>query len=317
MMNVVFSDSEKGLFRYAQRCGQSVGGASAIGVIGQGGENLTQGEHDSLLAEALRRQEQRLWEGKPLGGKPGDVLGLSFALDIGDIASPVTAAARRDLLAQMLGANPWDELPDAESSIDAYWQSSVSDLDKLLARARTGEPVRIWYSDAPYATCGFYHIIHQLQGYECDISTVKLPGYLPLGAQEARSAVSWAEVSPGELADYLLSAVAIPKCVRVAISAEWERLMQQNAPLRVVNGRLQSAGVDFYDFFIRKHVPDGHFKVAQLIGHVLSQCQLGVSDWLIAERIKQMISSGELVVVEKDSAFYGAILSRRSEDMGD
>lgn len=311
MMDVVFSDSEKGLFRYAQRCGQSVGGATAIGIIGQAGENLTQAELDSLLAEALRRQEQRLREGKPLGGKSGDVLGLSFALDIGDIASPVTAAARRDLLAQMLGADPWDELPDMESSIDAYWQSSVSDLDKLLARARTGETIRIWYSDAPYATCGFYHIIHRLQGCECDITAVKLPSYMPLGDRGARSAASWAEVDPGELADYLPSAIAVPKCVREAISAEWGRLMQQDAPLRVVvNGRLQSAGADFYDSFICRQVPDGHFKVAQLIGRVLGQCQLGVGDWLIAERIKQMIKSGELKVAERATAFYGTILKR-------
>jgi len=311
MMDIVFSDSEKGLFRYAQRCGHSVGGASAIGIIGQAGEDLTQDENDSLLAEAIRQQEQRLCAEKPLGGNAQDVIGLSFALDIGDIASPVTAAGRRDLLREMLGANPWGELPDLEASIDAHWQNCVSDLEKLLSRAQAGESARIWYSDAPYATCGLYHVIHLLQGCECDITVVKLPGYLPLGDQGARSAVSWAEVCPGELADYLPSAVAMPKCVRQAISAEWQGLMRQNARLRVVvNGRLQSAAADFYDSFIRRQVPDGHFKVAQLIGHVLGQCQLGVGDWLIADRIKQMIKSGELLMVEQATAFYGTTLKR-------
>lgn len=309
MMDIVFSDSEKGLFRYAQRCGQSVGGASAIGIIGQ--ERLTQDEYDSLLANALRQQEQKLRAGKPLGGNAHDVIGLSFALDIGDIASPVTAIARRDLLAKMLGADPWDELPDLESSIDAYWQNCVSDLEKLLSRAQTGEPARIWYSDAPYAICGFYHIIHRLQGCECDITAVRLPSYMPLGDQGARSAVSWAEVGPGELADYLPSAVVIPKCVQQAVGAGWEKLVRENAPLRaVVNGRLQSAGADFYDAFVRKHIPGGHFKVAQLIGNVLGQSQLGVGDWLIAERIKQMIKSGELMIVEQGTAFYGTTLKK-------
>lgn len=309
MMDVVFSDSEKGLFRYAQRFGQSAGGATAIGIIGQEAESLTQEGYDALLVEMIGQQELRLREGRPLGGKRGDVLGLSFALDIGDIASPVTAAARHDLLAEVLGTNPWDELHDLEQSIDDYWHGCLSDLKKLLTRAQTGEPIRIWYSDAPYAACGFYHAIHQLQGCECDITAVKLPSHMPLDAQRAR--VSWAEVDPGELADYLPSAAEIPTTVRQAIVAEWERLRRENTDLRaMVNGRLQSVAADFYDTFIRRQLPAGRFKVAQLIGNVLGRCQLGVGDWLIAQRIKQMIESGELLVVEQAATFYGATLRR-------
>ncbi|MFR5027465.1 MAG: DUF1835 domain-containing protein [Coprococcus sp.] len=29
-----------------------------------------------------------------------------------------------------------------------------------------GEPVRIWYSDAPYSRCGFYHVCSILKNYQ-------------------------------------------------------------------------------------------------------------------------------------------------------
>jgi len=42
-----------------------------------------------------------------------------------------------------------------EDSAYRYWDGCVSDSNKLMTSAKDGEPVRIWYSDAPYSMCGF------------------------------------------------------------------------------------------------------------------------------------------------------------------
>jgi Protein of unknown function. len=211
----------------------------------------------------------------------------------------------------MLGADPWDELPDMEDSINRCWDGCVSDLDKLMARAKDGEPVRIWYSNAPYSLCGFYDTVDQLKSCECRISAVRLPGCMQLGEQGAKSAVSWGDIRPGEFAHYLPLECEIPDSVQQSVIMEWETLKRENAPLRVVlNGKLHSVEIDFYDRFIRKEIPDGTFKVAQLIGLVLGRNQLGIGDWIIAQRIKNMVESGELTVIQKDSAFYGTTLKR-------
>lgn len=314
MIEVVFSDSEKGSMRCGQRFTSSIGAATAIGIICSDGKPPLQEEYEAALAQAKFRQEQELRDGKPLGGQPQDVIGLSFVLDIGDISLPVTDASRRALIARMLGSNPWDELQDMEDSVSRYWDSCVSDLNKLMSRAKSGEPVRIWYSDAPYSTCGFYDTVDHLKNCECRISAVKLPAYMPLGERGAKSAVSWGEISPGEFAHYLPLEFEIPDSVKKAVIMEWERLKEEKAPLRVVlNGKLHSVKMDFYDPFIRKEIPNGAFKVAQLIGLVLGRNQLGIGDWLIAQRIRKMVESRALIVVQKDSAFYGTTLKKRSE----
>ncbi len=313
MVEVVFSDSEKGAMRYGQNFTSKGGGTIAVTIVHANGEQPTQAEYDVAMAEAQRRQEQELKNGKPLGGKPDDVIGLSFALDIGDIALPVTDTSRRDLIARMLGSDPWDELQDMKDDINRYWDGGISDLNKLMTRAKAGEPVRIWYSEAPYSMCGFYDTIYQLKSCECPVSAVRLPAFTSYGKQEVKSAVSWGEIGPGEFAYYLPLESEIPGATRKAIIAEWEKLKQENAPLRaVINGRLQSVGMDFYDNFIRKEIPDAPFKVAQLIGSVLGRNQLGIGDWLIARRIRKMIESGELAVAQKNSAFYGTTLKRTS-----
>lgn len=92
---------------------------------------------------------------------------------------------------------------------------------------------------------------------------------------------------------------------------EWEQLKREKAPLRIVlNGKLHSADMDFYDCFIRKEIPNGTFKVGELIGFVLGRNQLGIGDWLIAQRVQKMIELGELTVIQESPAFYGTILKR-------
>ena len=113
------------------------------------------------------------------------------------------------------------------------------------------------------------------------------------------------ELSPGDWAAYLPLEREIPKSVRRAVAMEWSRLRAENAPLRaVINGRLHSVSEDFYDAFIRAHIPDGTFRVAQLIVEVLGRCQLGVGDWWIAKRIQTMENLGELITVSKGDCFY-------------
>ena len=310
MIDVVFSDGEKGAMRYGQRFTTGIGGVSAVGVICSDDRKLTKEEYDAALSEAKHRIEQELRYGKPLGGQPEDVVGLSFALDIGDIVAPVTDNSRRGLIARILCADPWDELQDTEDSTNRYWDGCVSDLNKLKAKAKDGVPVRIWYSNAPYSLCGVYDTIDQLKNCECRISAVRLPS-MQLGEQGAKSAVSWSDIRPGEFAYYLPLESELPNLVQQSMILEWEALKRENAPLRVVlNGKLRSVEMDFYDSFIRKEIPDGTFKVAQLIGLVLSRNRLGIGDWIIAQRIKSMIASGELTVVQMDSCFYGTTLKK-------
>jgi hypothetical protein len=297
MVEVVFSDAEKGIMKRGIE-------------IAANTRPPAQKDSDAAPAETGRSRG----EGR-LAGKPEDVAGLSFALDIGDVASSVTASSRRALFTRMFTADPWDELHEAGDSIDRYWNACTADLDKLITRAKAGEPIRIWYSDAPYSLCGFYNAIDQIEGCECPVSAVKLPLHMPMGEQGVKTARAWGEICPEELICYLPLETEIPVSVRRAVSAEWKSIKRESAPFRaVVNGKLHNVGADFYDGFIRKEIPQGPFKVAQLIGYVLGRNQLGIGDWPIAERIRKMIEAGELSIIEKNAAFYGTTLRRARQD---
>jgi len=308
MLQIIFSDSECGALKLATCCRPSSRGDEPIGfILGDGEQELTQKEKDQAMARLKAQWEEENRRARPVGGNPGDVLCPSVGLDIGPLSGPDVEKVRFNLLTAWLGGD--FPLPDCDpndhTQRDMLWENRQRDRERLLEGSKHGEAVRIWYSNAPYSLCGFYNVLWQLRDCDCPVTALEMPRWMPLEDDTAQSCLSWGELSPGDWAAYLSLEREIPKSVRRAIAMEWSQLREENAPLRaVVNGRLHSVGEDFYDSFIRAHIPDGTFRVAQLIGEVLGRCQLGIGDWWIAKRIEAMENCGELITVTTNGNFY-------------
>lgn len=59
-----------------------------------------------------------------------------------------------------------------------------------------------------------------------------------------------------------------------------------------------SVSEDFYDFIITRNLPDNDFIMARLIGRLLGEYNIGISDSWYAFRIDKMIEDKKLVVVK-------------------
>ena len=308
MLQIVFSDSECGALKMATHCGPSKGTDGPIAfILGDKRQEPSQEEKEQAMAQFKAQREKENRRARPVGGSPGDVLCPCVGLDIGPLSGPDAEKARFDLLTALLGGDfplPGYD-PEDHTQRDMLWEKHRQDRKRLLEGGEQGEAVRIWYSDAPYSLCGFYEVLWLLRDSDCPVTAVEMPRWMPLGDGAVQSCLNWGELSPGDWAAYLPLEREIPKSVRRAISMEWSQLREENAPLRaVVNGRLHSVGEDFYDPFIRAHIPDGTFRVAQLIADVLGRCQLGIGDWWIAKRIRALENQGELIMVSKGDYFY-------------
>lgn len=308
MLQIVFSDSECGTLKMATHFGPSSWNDGPIGFIfSDGDKEPTQEEKDQVITQFKIQWEKENRRARPVGGNPGDVLCPSAGLDIGPLSGSNMEKVRYDLLTAWLGGDfPFPGCdPDDPTQRDMLWEQRLRDRERLLEGGKHGEAVRIWYSSAPYSLCGLYDVLWQLRDCDCPVTALEMPRWMPLEDGTVQSCLNWGELSPGDWAAYLPLEQEIPKNIRRAIAMEWSQLREENAPLRaVVNGRLHSVGEDFYDPFIRAHIPDGTFRVAQLIGDMLGRCQLGIGDWWIAKRIQAMKNHGELITVSKGDGFY-------------
>ena len=150
-----------------------------------------------------------------------------------------------------------------------------------------------------------------LKDTKAAVSVVPLPHW----REEGKAVVSyqgWGEVEPELFGHFLSREEPVPPLILGVMASRWRELQQENAPLRaVVNGRVRSVGEDFYDGLIRKHIPEGQTKIALIIGDVLGWEKPGIGDIWLVERIRWMLSAGELRMVREDKEmFYSSVVER-------
>lgn len=303
MLELCFSQSARGGLRCAQHCGG--GGRKVFGVIvgRDDGRPATRKEIRQAQKQAQQKREALDREAIPLGGTPSDVLGLSLGLDMGDIREPL-GEARRELLRRWYDGNDEDA--------DRDWQETLESADRLRALG-PGDAVRIWVDNTPASACGLLHAAYLLKDTKAAVSVVPLPHLRETG--DGKTLVSyqgWGEVEPELFGRFLSREEPVPPVALGAMAHRWEVLRQENAPLRaVVNGAVRSVGEDFYDEMIRRHLPEGQTKIANIIGEVLGREKPGIGDTWLADRIRWMLSAGELRMVREDrERFYRSVVER-------
>ena len=301
MLELCFSQSARGGLRCAQHCGG--GGRKVFGVIvgRDDGRPATRKEIRQAQKQAQQKREALDREAIPLGGTPSDVLELSLGLNMGDIREPL-GEARRELLRRWYDGN--DEAADQD------WQETLESADRLRA-CGTGDAVRIWVDHTPSSACGLLHAASILEKTGAAVSVVPLPRW----REEGKAVVSyqgWGEVEPELFGHFLSREEPVPPRILGVMASRWRELQRENAPLRaVVNGWIRSVGEDFYDGLIRKHIPEGQTKIALIIGDVLGWEKPGIGDIWLVERIRWMLSAGELRMVREDKEmFYSSVVER-------
>lgn len=293
MLEVLFSDSEKGSMKIAKNYNIKNMLSGAVSYIGK---KPTKGELE------------KHFEGKAVKGNPQDVVNIGFSLDIGDISGAIDGNERQNVFRKL-----WERFDFDNKEQEQFFQNQRKDIEKLLSAAKDGKPIRIWKSNAPYSACGFHFVCNLLRSIDCNISVVSLPEYNPISENEIVEYSHWGEVDAGKFYQFLPLEKQLTQIEKRIVSDHWHDLMVENASLRaILNGKLTSVPKSFYDFIITKNLPDNDFIMSRFIGKLLGEYSLGISDSWYAFRIDKMIEENKLIVIEnKDPSHpYGKVLRK-------
>ena len=131
-------------------------------------------------------------------GTAEEVICLGFLLDIGDIREDISSEYRKRLIYSMYAQEQWGKEEEADASRMRLGDYYCAEMERLEAYLAEGESIRVWYSDAPYSRCGFYHLCTVLQKYQNEIRIVKLPEYRVRTEGTIVSYKNWGEVAAEE-----------------------------------------------------------------------------------------------------------------------
>lgn len=247
------------------------------------------------LAAAMSKY--RGGKGRPvLAGSREDICCFPLYLGFGEIDEAGIGRLRERAIAALMGAYP----AEGAGAAQAFLQTARASLEKLLTRAKQGEPLRIWASGQPDDACGLCWLMAQLEAArleELSATLVLLPNFCEMPGGRAVLHSGWGELSPQEWGQMAALGQKIPAALCQAMAACWQELRAQNAPLRaVISGRLISAPSEFYDFLILRELEaePQEFLEARLIGRLLGKYPLGLGDAFFALRLEQFIQDGIL-----------------------
>lgn len=241
-------------------------------------------------------------------GTAEEVICLGFMLDIGNIKEPADSVYRKELIYSMYAQNQWEQDIEWDNEINKAGEIYIRELFRLKQFLNQGETVRIWYSDAPYSRCGFYHLCQILEKYENEIRVVKLPEYA-VREKNITFYKNWNEVAAEEFAGFLSFEKILSKEEVRLYSILWNDLVEDNSPLRaVVNGKVLGVPEDFYDFQIWKRLTKKPVKEARLIGDILGYSQISIGDWWYAKRIEHYIQHKKIRIVEDSVNKYARMI---------
>ena len=239
-------------------------------------------------------------------GTGKEVICLGFMLDIGDIKETIDSKYRKNLIYSMYAYGQEDAGTD--KTCREMGERCCREMNRLRDFLKKGEEVRVWYSEAPYSMCGFYHLCSILKNYGNQVQVVKLPGYQVRG-KTITAYSGWGDVAAEEFAGFLpLEKTLSLEEIRMNASV-WNQLIEENSPLRaVVNGRLTGVPESFYDFLIWKQMTKQPVKEARLIGNIIGRGQIGAGDGWYAKRIDFFIEQGIIEVIEDCDNKYARII---------
>lgn len=246
-------------------------------------------------------------------GKLGaDAVCLGFQLDVGDIQKPVTSEYRAKLLYSLLYQEQWGADIEMKRDLERLGSVYENELARLFEYLQNGEPIRIWYSSAPYSICGLLWLCSELRGRGASVSVVRLPRVIVTG-NSAVSYSSWGEVRPSDFPRFLKRERELSQEEIRVYAHYWSALKQENAPLRaVVNGSVIGVPASFYDFLIWKYLGNEPVNEAVLIGKILGENPLGIADRWYARRIDKFIAQNRIKIIENSPRKYERIIARNT-----
>lgn len=298
MLELVFQDSTTGMLKQAMTLGDCK-------VIA--GVRMEFSEDGTVIREEAFTPEP--YTGPKLEGTAEDVLGIWLIADIGDISDMDGDWQGRLDLWHTINKG-YEEFGESDW-VEAYSKTLKEFLARLKSEAANARPIRIWWSDTPGEYGGFCWAMSLLAGCPSPVYSVKLPDFVI--TEQGCTKTETTSSLPIELLPQLAAeAQLVEAWQRQAYADEWQRLVEENAPLRaLVNGRLLSVEEDFYDGFLWRQMPEGEFRVAEAIGRALVWGPAGLSDWWYAKRMRQFLKEGRLEMVKDVGRFYHCIVRRR------
>lgn len=181
------------------------------------------------------------------------------------------------------------------------------------------EVLWIWMGQNQHDVTGYYWLIPQLKEFQGRVMVLYLNNLPFINEKGLIFYPSWLwEIRPAEF----LKAKKLARPVTLSEFEidpdEWNRLVQENSPVRILEGGKKIAGREetFYDEELLKNITGEWQKAARVLSNTLNRMKIKTGDLFIMWRLKALIRSGKVAAegeTDKDWKSFDVRLAGKKE----
>jgi len=197
-------------------------------------------------------------------GKDRSFISFMFFADVGNLSEGLFSEKRRCQVNQM---HKHEYLFEGEFYTRYRWRKTKRAVLQLIADCEAGEHLRIWSGNQPSELCSTFALISLLRDAAGQVSVIHRESS---AAYNKKKADSWGVLDPEDLAAFLPDEQFLDKNARREIAERYDKFCENSGNLRAFeNGKLTPVPDEYYDSFILRQIPDGDFRLPQVISNVL------------------------------------------------
>ncbi|WP_300604899.1 DUF1835 domain-containing protein [Niabella sp.] len=222
--------------------------------------------------------------------------------------------ARLDWWRELLKGSPYPD--DLAGSFDD--RKTVAALKAQLT-ADPEEVIWIWMGQNQHDVSGYYWLIPQLKEFQGRIMVLYMNNLPFINDKGQIFYPSWlSEIRPSEFLKARKLARPVTLSEFEIDPDEWNKLVQENAAVRMLEGGKKIAGRDasFYDEEILKNLTGEWQKATRVLSNTLNRMKIKTGDVFIMWRMKELIAEGKIAAegeTDKDWKSFDVRLAGKKE----
>jgi hypothetical protein len=225
----------------------------------------------------------------------GDVIQIRDDFAVGPLAgldSEEGWNARVEWWKSQLQGSPYKE--DLAGSFDD--RQTVRELKNKLD-ADPAEVIWIWMGQNQHDVTGYYWLMPQFKEYQGRVMILYMNNLPFINEKGQLFYPSWLhEIQPKEFLKAKKLARPITLSEFEVDPDEWKKLMEENAPVRILEGGKKIVGKEesFYDNEIIKNITPEWQKATRVLTNTLHRMKIKTGDLFLMTRMKKLIAGGKV-----------------------
>ncbi len=159
---------------------------------------------------------------------------------------------------------------------------SYVEFQKEISNVRDTDTIYFWYGQNAIEICGLMYTLELLKDKWKNVYFINVSDLLMKVEYGIYIPRCTGEIMPEKFSEYIKINRKIDEDEYIKFLTQWKVLKKENSILRILkDGKVENVDEDYFDIFILKYTPKEFKKSARIIGEVLGNSEILISDGYI------------------------------------